>query len=279
MTTTRSRTATTVGIDVLDGRVHVRLTPIQHERPSLLLVHGLGECNQCFDEAFGHNALTEFNLIAPDLLGFGQSTAADSGDYRLEAHIRRLWYLLDALQLERVAVLGHSMGADIATLMTVADKDNRVVALVNIEGDLTPADLFISNKASEAAGANQFEQWFLDFRENTVLKEWAPARSSCRRYYESLLACRTEAFRDSAISLFEANRTATDEGACTTGHEFCKIRIPKVFCWGTASVSPTTQDFIHRSRILHHAFDNAGHWPMIDSAAEFYPFLSTFLAR
>ena len=54
-----------------------------------------------------------FTLIAPDLLGHGDS-ATPRGDYSLGAHASGVRDLLTALGIERVTVVGHSLGGGIA---------------------------------------------------------------------------------------------------------------------------------------------------------------------
>ena len=59
-------------------------------------------------------ALSEhFTLIAPDLLGHGES-ATPRGDYSLGAHASGARDVLTALGIERVTVVGHSLGGGIA---------------------------------------------------------------------------------------------------------------------------------------------------------------------
>ena len=59
-------------------------------------------------------ALAEhYTVIAPDLLGHGQS-AKPRGDYSLGAYASGLRDLLVALGIERATVVGHSLGGGIA---------------------------------------------------------------------------------------------------------------------------------------------------------------------
>src|SRR5262245_3749150 len=52
--------------------------------------------------------------VALDQLGFGASDKPRDGDYRIEAHARRVLDVADTLGLERFALLGHSMGGQVA---------------------------------------------------------------------------------------------------------------------------------------------------------------------
>jgi pimeloyl-ACP methyl ester carboxylesterase len=82
------------------------------EGPVLLLLHGVTNSSQTWESVAG--PLSErFTLVAPDLLGHGDS-AAPRGDYSLGAHASGMRDLLTALGHERVSVVGHSLGGGVA---------------------------------------------------------------------------------------------------------------------------------------------------------------------
>lgn len=80
--------------------------------PVLLLVHGIGSRHETWapivDELARH-----FTVIAPDLLGHGQS-AKPRADYSIGGYANGLRDLLTVLEIDRVTVLGHSLGGGIA---------------------------------------------------------------------------------------------------------------------------------------------------------------------
>src|SRR6266536_276299 len=80
--------------------------------PVLVLLHGILGSRRSWAELI---SLLEqdFTVIAPDLLGHGDS-AKPRGDYSLGAHAGRLRDLLDALEVERVTLVGHSLGGGVA---------------------------------------------------------------------------------------------------------------------------------------------------------------------
>jgi pimeloyl-ACP methyl ester carboxylesterase len=80
--------------------------------PALLLLHGIANSSETWERAAAH--LSErFTLIAPDLLGHGES-ATPRGDYSLGAHASGARDVVTALGHERVTVVGHSLGGGIA---------------------------------------------------------------------------------------------------------------------------------------------------------------------
>src|SRR5215218_2137056 len=80
--------------------------------PALLLLHGITNSSETWEHVAPRLA-ERFALIAPDLLGHGQS-ATPRGDYSLGAHASGARDLLTALGIDRVTVVGHSLGGGIA---------------------------------------------------------------------------------------------------------------------------------------------------------------------
>jgi pimeloyl-ACP methyl ester carboxylesterase len=70
------------------------------------------------------------HVIAPDLLGSGDSDSPEGADLRLPAQTANVRSLLEALGIERFAVVGHGRGAGVAQLLGI---DGRVDALVLID--------------------------------------------------------------------------------------------------------------------------------------------------
>ena len=81
--------------------------------PPLLLVHGL------FEDSLSWRKVTRVlarshTVIAPDLLGHGESDAPPSADYSPAGHASILRDLLEVLGHHRVTIVGHSLGGGIA---------------------------------------------------------------------------------------------------------------------------------------------------------------------
>ncbi len=79
---------------------------------AVLFVHGLLGSHRHWTRLM-HALAADRRLIAPDLFGHGAS-AKPVGDYSLGAHAATLRDLLDRLAVDRVTLVGHSLGGGIA---------------------------------------------------------------------------------------------------------------------------------------------------------------------
>jgi pimeloyl-ACP methyl ester carboxylesterase len=82
------------------------------EGPAILLIHGIAGSSGAWREVMP--ALAErYTVIAPDLLGHGQS-AKPTGDYSLGAYANVLRDLLGVVGIPRATVIGQSFGGGVA---------------------------------------------------------------------------------------------------------------------------------------------------------------------
>ena len=80
--------------------------------PALLLLHGIGDSSDTWDPVIAELA-ESYTVIAPDLLGHGRSDRPRA-DYSIAAYACGMRDLISVLDLDRVSVLGHSLGGGIA---------------------------------------------------------------------------------------------------------------------------------------------------------------------
>src|SRR3954454_15866359 len=101
-------------IRVLHGyqRAFVQTGPIDGSKPVLLLVHGIGQDSSTWRPVI-HELARDHVVIAPDLLGHGDSDKPRA-DYAVGAYACGLRDLLTVLGVDRVTVVGHSLGGGVA---------------------------------------------------------------------------------------------------------------------------------------------------------------------
>src|SRR5271154_1785777 len=79
--------------------------------PAILLIHGIGDNSPPWDTVQAKPA-QRFTVIAPDLLGHGKSDKPRA-DYSVAAYANGMRDLLSVLEIERVTVVGHSLGGGV----------------------------------------------------------------------------------------------------------------------------------------------------------------------
>ncbi len=80
--------------------------------PAILLIHGIGD-NSTTWSSVQSTLAQRFTVIAPDLLGHGKSDKPRA-DYSVAAYANGMRDLLSVLDVERVTVVGHSLGGGVA---------------------------------------------------------------------------------------------------------------------------------------------------------------------
>jgi pimeloyl-ACP methyl ester carboxylesterase len=96
----------------------------------ILLLHGLGGTKASFLPTVSALA-SDFRLIAPDHLGFGESDKPIGAAYDAAFFARAITALMDELQIDRAHVVGNSMGGRVALELGFAhaERVNQIVLL------------------------------------------------------------------------------------------------------------------------------------------------------
>jgi pimeloyl-ACP methyl ester carboxylesterase len=96
----------------LGGALDVAVSDTGEGEPALVLIHGLGSYmpawSRNIEELSRHH-----RVVAIDLPGYGKSAKANF-DYSMKFYARVVDAVIDALKLEHVVLVGHSMGGQIA---------------------------------------------------------------------------------------------------------------------------------------------------------------------
>jgi pimeloyl-ACP methyl ester carboxylesterase len=81
--------------------------------PVIVLIHGIGD-NSTTWEVVQARLAQRFTVIAPDLLGHGQSEKPHGADYSVASYANRIRDLLQVLDVDKATVVGHSLGGGVA---------------------------------------------------------------------------------------------------------------------------------------------------------------------
>ena len=123
------------------------------EGPPLLLIHGFGADSYNWIRVAPY-LKDRFDLIVPDLTGFGSSPGGVDIDYSIDAQARRVLAFMDALGLPAAHLGGSSMGGYIAvTMATLAPDRVDSLWLLAPGGVMSadPSEMFLAVAENEKA--------------------------------------------------------------------------------------------------------------------------------
>lgn len=263
--------------DTGDGKIFYRSSEYK-SKPTVLMIHGIGESGISFIDSIDY--LQDFNLIIPDLPGFGRSEHSSKNDYSFDSQISKLWDMIDSLEMDEIYLIGHSYGGMLATLMCKNNHKGKIKKFLNIEGTISESNIFISLQA-KAAYENphiNFKDWlfhqaFKDF----VLSELN--YSSAIKYFESVRVCDPQAFAQTAIEICEKSRAAGEDNISQIGYDYRDLGdLPRVYCFGTkSSKMESAKRFLNESSLHNKGFSGT-HWLMLEQSEEFYNFAKEFVS-
>lgn len=274
-----------------DGRHHIQYslscTP-SNNQTTLIFLHGIGDSSDNYLQFLNDPELQNYNIIIPDMLGYGQSKCEKTyNDYLFKSNLKIFCiHLLELCQekkidLGNVIVIGHSMGGDFGALLCDADTylKDKIVGFINIEGSLTENDTYISKPAYNAVINKNFAAWFQEYNEKI-----APTFQNSGNYLSSLAICNPAAFMQNTVELFQNCLDAGKDSQCKAKnftHLICNIynnlTIPKMFIYGNTT-SLQTQNFVQNNKWLNGVFFKTdSHWIMLSCYQEFKTTLQGFI--
>ena len=265
-----------------DGPVFARARIVLGRAPAVVCLHGLGDSHLAFEEAFETKYLAGMSLIVPDMAGHGGSPSAL--DHSLEASARRLRALIDhlcdtaALRPSPLYLVGHSLGGIPAIFFCRDAAPDTVAGLVLAETPLTRFGSYIASHAEAARLSGRFGEWFRDFKEQVIFRDYLGRFPYCRHYYASLRFCRERAFLETVMATRRLARALPGKWSHGAGEALAGLRLPVLYAHGR-DVAPETLAFLEEHDIPTRPFPTDCHFLMQAMAGEFYGLLGDFCRR
>ncbi|HEX8747538.1 MAG TPA: alpha/beta hydrolase [Pyrinomonadaceae bacterium] len=239
---------------------------------TVILLHGMG--GNSANWTLNINALAaKYRVVVPDQIGFGQSDKPLI-NYRIGTYVDFLDRLYSELKIERATLVGNSMGGWIAALYTIAhpERVERLV-LVDAAGFAPPKDF----DAKQLAALNP------------STREGIRALSALVFYNKQLY------LSEAAIDFTLTQRMGAGDGYTIQSliesiarredmldGKLSAIKQPTLIIWGRHDGLTPLKEFgerfkreIRGSELI--VFDECGHVPMVEKAAEFNAALLKFL--
>jgi pimeloyl-ACP methyl ester carboxylesterase len=230
----------------------------------------------------------DHRVLVPDLFGHGES-AKPLGDYSLSAHAAAMRDLLDHLGIERVTLVGHSLGGGIAMQFFYLFPE-RVERLVLVASGGLGREVNVVLRSATLPGAAQVLSLVASapvvaraeaLGRGASMLGWRPAADlgAIWRGFSSL------GDRESRRAFLATTRAVIDIGGQSISahdHLMGSLPIATLIVWGSkdkmipASHALSVKDALPDCRV--ELFDGAGHFPHLDDPDRFTRVLREFIA-
>jgi pimeloyl-ACP methyl ester carboxylesterase len=171
-----------------DGHgVKIQLAQWGDKGKPIICIHGITANCRCWD-VMASSLSSDHRVIAMDLRGRGRSESPESG-YSIEHHCKDILAILDGMELEKVVLMGHSLGAFITVVFGALYPD-RVDRIILVDGggklsEIQMMKVFRGIKPSLDRLGRVFPSFedYLDLMKRApFLDEWTPALETYYQY-------------------------------------------------------------------------------------------------
>ena len=105
-------------LDLAGARLYYYAAGSRGDGDPVLFLHGFPTSSHLWQDVVPH-VPPGHRVVVVDLLGFGRSDFPRGRDVSIRGHAERVLQVLDALRIERAAIVGHDVGGGIAQYLAV----------------------------------------------------------------------------------------------------------------------------------------------------------------
>ena len=247
--------------------------------PPVLMMHGSGPgVSGTANWQYNIPVLAEkFHVLAPDIVGFGATERPTDVVYSLRAWTDHVWAFLDALGIEKTAIVGNSLGGRIA-LQMATDRPERISRMVLMGSPGVGMSLTEGLQALRAYEPSHDAMRALLRNYFAVDPTLITDELVAIRYEASVADGAYEAYR---AMFFDPRHKGSELGI--TEEEVRAITTPALLVHGREdkvvplSVSVSMLDLLPNADL--HVFSHCGHWTQIERADEFSALVKAYLDR
>ena len=238
----------------------------------LVLLHGFGASGSVWIKTA--MALSDqFQVIVPDLAGAGQSSVSKPFDWTLEHHAESLLAILTHENIDRVTMIGHSMGGYIA--LSFASRFQQQLHGIGLFCSTALADSGARKENRARAMVFIQEHGTLAYLKNTIPALFAPQHRS-DPMVASLIAENSRIAPDTLIAYQAAMRQRKDFGVWLDG-----LKIPMLLVAGEQDeVIPLHESLTQCGRAMvteYVVFSKTGHMAMLEQPEKTVDVLRNFM--
>ena len=277
---------------------YMDVVPANPNGKTLLLLHGKNFNAAYWEETI--EALTKkgFRVIAPDQIGFGKSTKPEHYQYSFNQLAANTKAILDELKINKVIVLGHSMGGMVASRFALSYPELTEKLILENPIGLEDYKLFSPYQTVDASYKEELKKNFESYKSYQLKfyynNKWLPKYDR----WLNLLAGWT-LHKDYPIVAWNAALTSDMIFTQPVVYEFKNIKCPTLLIIGTRDrtaigkekaskelqplmglyneLGKKTQKAIPNSTLVE--LDNIGHLPHIEDFGRFIKPLLVFLEK
>ncbi len=253
---------------------------------SVLLIHGLAGSSKTWDAAI-EDLAGDYDVIAPDLLGHGES-AKPRGDYSLGAFASGLRDMLAMLDVASVTVVGHSFGGGVA--MQLAYQYPHLIDRLVLVGsgglgrEVSPLLRMLALPGAEYLMPLGVPGFVVD-RASEIGRFLGRRNIRSERLGEMWRAYASLAGAENRAAFVKTMRGVIEPGGQTvsaTDRLYLAARVPMMIVWGDKDgVIPVehairAHEAIENSRL--EILEGVGHFPHVEAPDQFSAALLDFMA-
>lgn len=247
------------------NNITVHYTRTGGKKPPVILLHGLMTNGLCWT-TLARALEADYDVIMPDARGHGQSSVPDYG-YSYEDHADDVIGFIEALQLSRPVIIGHSMGG--MTAAVIAARKPAVLQKVMLADPP-----FISPKIQREVRDSDVAYQHKQLLSLTLEEVIADARVRNPRRSPEMLELFARARLETSMAAFDILTPPYP----VYREVMRRIDIPCLLVFGDKGViTPAIAKEVQRSNIKATCLENAGHSLHMDQPERFSALVSTFI--
>jgi pimeloyl-ACP methyl ester carboxylesterase len=272
---------------------YMDVKPAKPNGKAVLLLHGKNFSGAYWDSTATVLSKNGFRVIMPDQVGFGKSSKPANFQYSFHLLAQNTRRLLDSLGVEKVSVLGHSMGGMLATRFVLMFHERVEKLILENPIGLEDYKVYVPYQPVDVAYQHELKQDYEKIKayqlESYYGGQWKPQYDK----WVNMLAGWTKN-RDYPVIAWNAALTSEMIYTQPVVYEFERIRVPTLLLIGqrdrtaigknlvSEDVRKTLGDYPELGKKTHRAIknstlvelDNIGHLPHIENFSLFIqPFL------
>ncbi|KAF7918538.1 uncharacterized protein EAE98_009781 [Botrytis deweyae] len=255
-------------ISVEGVEIDVAITRRDGSAAPIIFLHGFGGSKEDYLDIVLHESFKDRPFVAFDAPGCGATTIGDFSRMSIPFLVKATQAILQDLSIQHFHLVGHSMGG-LTALELASFHPQSVLSFVNIKGNLSPEDCFLSRQIFTCAHEDP-EKFLMNFIERNSRSPFfsAPFYASSVRH-----KVKPEAVR----GIFESMVKLSDSGSLLG--KFLGLPCPRVFMYGNQYNKLSYLPELKESNVQLAEIPHCGHFPMYSNPVAMWDYISQFFAQ